>query len=262
MSYAHLRVTFDDAIGQIVLTRPETRNAMSAAMGSEIERAVQACNAQPDVRVVLVRGEGPSFSSGGDFKMLEQRAASSEADNCVVMRQFYASFLSIRHVRVPTVAVLHGAVVGAGLCFAMACDLRIAGASAKLSANFVRVGLHPGMGATWLLPRLVGPAKATELLLTGDTLDGPEAHRIGLVNRVIADDELDRHAHALAERIAGGAPLALASTKATLAETADAALDDALDREALAQAQSFASEDLKEALRAFAHKRAPQFSGR
>src|SRR6185369_526399 len=127
----------------------------------------------------------------GDFQMLQDRANTGEAENRVAMRRFYRSYLAVREVRVPTIAVLHGAAMGAGLCFAMACDLRVAAIGTKLGVNFVRVGLHPGMGATWLLPRLIGPSRATELLLTGRTLVAEEAAAIGLVHQVHSDELLE-----------------------------------------------------------------------
>jgi enoyl-CoA hydratase len=163
---------------------------------------------------------------------------------------------------VPTVAILHGAAVGAGLCFAMACDLRVAAEGTKLGVNFVRVGLHPGMGATWLLPRLVGPARATELLLTGRTLDADEALAIGLVHQVHAEGALEEAVRALVEQIAAGAPIAVAQTKSTLLGSSDRTLDETLLEEARAQAIDFGTEDLKEALQAFSERRAPRFEGR
>jgi enoyl-CoA hydratase/carnithine racemase len=256
-----IRAKLEGSVGEIALARPETRNAMTLAMGAEVERAVADANARPDLRVLLVRGDGQGFSAGGDFAMLQERAGATEAENRRVMRQFYASFLAIRRVRVPTIAIMHGAAVGAGLCFALACDMRLASADATLSANFARVGLHPGMGATWLLPRLVGPAKTAELLFGGETLNAHEAHRIGLINQVVPPGQLDEHARALCERICAGGPHALALTKATLTRADEASLETALDQEAEAQARSFSTADVNEALRALAEKRRPIFRG-
>src|SRR5262249_54451001 len=146
----------------------------------------------------------------------------------------YGLYLSILRSPVPTIAVLHGAALGAGLCFAMACDLRLAAPATKLGLNFVKIGLHPGMGATHLLPRLVGAAKASELLLTGRTIEAEEALRIGLVNAVHPEDALYGQARALALEIAHNAPVAVSSTARTLREGV-LKLDDALDREASAQ---------------------------
>ena len=138
--------------------------------------------------------------------MLQERANTSEAENRVAMGRFYRSYLAIRQVRVPTIAVLHGAAMGAGLCFAMSCDLRLAAAGTKLGVDFVRVGLHPGMGATWLLPRLVGPSRATELLLTGRTVVAEEAAAMGLVHQVHSEAALEGAVRALADEIVSAAP--------------------------------------------------------
>jgi enoyl-CoA hydratase len=210
----------------------------------------------------VLRGDGASFSAGGAFSMLEERSRDREDENLIAMQRFYRSFLCVRDLRAPTIVRLHGAAMGAGLCLAMACDLRLAAAGTKLGLNFVRVGLHPGMGATWLLPRLVGPSRATELLLTGRTLEAEEAARIGLVHQVHPAEELDHAVATLAEEIASGAPIAVAQTKGTLLGSFDRTLDEALEREAGAQAVDFATEDLREAVRAFGEKRKPTFQGR
>ena len=260
MSYQEIRVVTGE-IAELVLQRPAARNAMTDAMGAEIRRAVAELNADAAARVVLVRGEGEAFSAGGDLSMLAARTKLSEAENRVAMRTFYADFLSVRALRVPTIAVIGGPAIGAGLCFALACDLRIAAAGVKMAASFVRVGLHPGMGATYLLPRLIGPAAANELLLTGRAIDAEQALRLCLVSEVHPRDALDGAARALAAQIAAAAPLAVAGTKATLAAAIDRELASALDREAAAQAIDFSSADLREALQAAAQRRPPRFRG-
>ncbi len=261
MSYQEIRLVTGGEIAELVLRRPAARNAMTDAMGAEVRRAVGDLNADAVARVVLVRGEGEAFSAGGDLAMLAARAHLPEAENRAAMRTFYADFLSVRTLRVPTLAVLAGPAIGAGLCLALACDLRIAAAGAKLAASFVRLGLHPGMGATYLLPRLIGPAAATELLLTGRAIDAEEALRLGLVNQVHPRDTLDVAARALAAQIAAAAPLAVAQTKATLAAAIDRELEAALDREAAAQAIDFGTADLREALQAVAERRPSRFRG-
>jgi enoyl-CoA hydratase len=231
---------------------------MTERMGLEIAAAIERLG---DTRVLVVRGEGKVFSGGGDFSFIEERSKDSAENNRRAMRRFYGLYLSILKSPVPTIAVLHGAALGAGLCFAMACDLRLAAASTKLALNFVRIGLHPGMGATHFLPRLVGSAKAAELLLTGRTLDSAEAERIGLVNAVYGDEEIVSRAEALARVIAESAPLAVARTTWSLRQSSDG-LDEALDREAMAQALDYQTADLQEGIRAFRERRAPIFSGR
>ncbi|HET6151130.1 MAG TPA: enoyl-CoA hydratase/isomerase family protein [Polyangia bacterium] len=262
MTYREIRVEISgDAgeIGELILARPHARNAMSDTMGAEIERAVGELNVLPQLRAVLVRGEGEAFSAGGDFAMLGERARDTPAANRSAMRRFYTGFLSVRALRVPTIAVIAGPAIGAGLCLALACDLRLAAADAKLAASFVRVGLHPGMGATYFLPRLIGPAAAADLLLTGRNIDAYEALRLGLVNQVHPTDALAAAARALAAQIASASPMAVVQTKATLEGALDRDLDGALEREAEAQAANFASEDLNEALEAISERRPPRF---
>lgn len=261
MPSEHVRVELG-ALSRIVLCRPDKHNAMTPEMGRAIAEAVVAINARDDVRVVLVQGEGRAFSSGGDFSLIEQNSAKPAEQNQREMPAFYASFLSVIDLRVPSIAVIHGAAVGAGLCLAMACDLRLAAREAKLGANFVRVGLHPGMGASLLLPRLVGPAKAAELILTGRLVTGSEAEQIGLVNLAVPRDELSGVVDATAAELAAAAPIAVAQAKETLSTSLRAELGRALEREAACQAVGFASEDLKEAIAAFHEGRPPAFRGR
>jgi len=261
MIYSEIHVVAVGEIAEIVLARPAARNAMTDVMGAEIQRAVVELNARPGLRVVLVRGQGEAFSAGGDFAMLAERAEHEPDDNRAAMRAFYAGFLSVRTLRVPTIAVIGGPAIGAGLCFALACDLRLAATTARLAASFVRLGLHPGMGATFLLPRLIGPAAAADLLLTGRSVDADEALRLGLVNQVHPPEALDAAARTLAAQIAGAGPIAVAQTKQTLLGALERDLDDALDREADAQATNFESVDLQEALQAVAEHRPPRFRG-
>jgi enoyl-CoA hydratase len=160
------------------------------------------------------------------------------------------------------VAAINGAAVGAGLCVALACDLRVAARDARMGVNFSRLGIHPGMGATWTLPRLVGPAHAADLLLTGRLLDGEEAARIGLANRAVERDQVLPEAMTLARQIAEAAPLAVRGTRAALERAMDATLEDQLSFEADRQAECYETDDLREGLDAARARRAPSFRGR
>ncbi|GMV12177.1 MAG: enoyl-CoA hydratase [Polyangiaceae bacterium] len=248
-------------VSRIVLARPDKQNAMTAEMGRLVSEAVATLNASAEPRVVLVVGEGRAFCAGGDFSLIEENSKKSPEQNRREMVGFYSSFLSVSRLAVPSVAVLHGATVGAGLCLAMACDLRLAASEAKLGANFVRIGLHPGMGASLLLPRLVGPAKAAELLLTGRLVTGSEAERIGLVNLAVPRAELDARVAELTAELTSAAPVAVAQVKETLASPLLGALDAALEREAACQALDFTTADLREAVAAFREGRRPVFVG-
>ena len=249
-------------VARLVLNRPEQRNAMTVGMGEALVRAVEALNASSEVRVVLVEGAGRAFCAGGDFDLLEANAQSTPEQNRRQMLAFYALYLSVLKLRAPSVAVLHGAAIGAGLCLAMACDLRVAAAEAKLGANFVRVGLHPGMACTLLLPDLVGAARARDLILSGRIIDGVEAERVGLVQHVVPRAGLADRVSELAAELTRGAPIAVAQAKETLAAPLVARLEATLAREASAQAVSFSTEDLREAVAAFREKREPAFANR
>jgi enoyl-CoA hydratase/carnithine racemase len=260
MSYQHVQIEVTGHVAELRLNRPEQRNAMSPAMGDEVERAVAELNGRDEVRAVVVRGNGKAFSSGGDFSLLKRCCDRTPDENRRTMRRFYESYLSILALRAPSIAAIHGHALGAGLCFALACDLRLAADTAQLGMTFVKVGLHPGMGGTHLLTRAVGPAWAAELFLTGRVMAAEQALRIGLVNAVHPAAELVRAAQALAAEIASAAPVAVAQTKATLRQ--ERSLAEALDREAYCQAVDYATADMTESVAAFREKRAPAFTGR
>jgi enoyl-CoA hydratase/carnithine racemase len=178
------------------------------------------------------------------------------------MRSFYRLFLSVRDLPCPTIAALQGSAVGAGLCVALACDVRIASASARLGLNFTALGLHPGMGATWTLPRLVGPARAAELLYSARLVSGAEAAEMGLVSRSLPQEEVLPAAHALAAEFAAAGPLANRAVKRALARSAAATLEDQLAFEAEEQAATLGSRDAQEGLAAARERRRPAFEGR
>ncbi|MBL8955852.1 MAG: enoyl-CoA hydratase/isomerase family protein [Myxococcaceae bacterium] len=260
MSEPVVKVEIDGDIGSLVLARAPARNAMSVEMGRQVTAAVESLGSS-SVRAVVVAGEGAVFSAGGDFDFLLERLKSTPAENHAAMRRFYDAFLSVRRLKVPTIAAVQGAAIGAGLCFAMGCDLRIAAEGTKLAVNFVKLGLHPGMGATWLLPRLVGPARAAELLMTGRQIDAAEALRIGLVNEVVPAGELLARAKAVARELASAGPVAVAQVKASLGKQVEGELEAALELEAAAQAVSYATKDLAEGVAAARERRAPKFTG-
>jgi enoyl-CoA hydratase len=221
------------------------------------------------VRAVVLTGAGRAFSAGGDLDMLVRMAQAGNADRGgptraaqrTFMGRFYRMYLSLRELAVPTVAAIGGPAIGAGLCVALACDLRIAAREAKLGLNFTRLGIHPGMAATWTLPRIVGSAHAAELIYTGRIIDGDEAARIGLANRAVPREQALATALALAAEIAGAAPVAVRGAKRSLAQSAGAELGAQLDQEAAEQALCYESADLLEGLAAVREKRAPVFSG-
>ncbi|HYC55565.1 MAG TPA: enoyl-CoA hydratase-related protein [Candidatus Binatia bacterium] len=262
MSYEQIVVDTSGGIGRITLHRPVERNAMTPRMGREMMRAVAEINADPAVRVVVVRGEGKGFCSGADLRTLgAETGAGGDEEGLGGSENFYRAFLSIRQLAVPSIAAINGHAVGAGLCFALGADLRVMHRDAKVGMTFVRLGIHPGMAATWTLPRLIGPSRAADLLYSGRMVGAEEALSIGLVNRIGGDD-FDAVVEEMAAAIAAAAPIAVRGLKQTLSATEQRSLDDALTREASVQAATFATEDAAEGIRAMREKRAPVFTGR
>jgi len=266
MSYEHIRVTRANGIVTLLFNRPETRNAMTPAMGEEVVRAVEEIRADATARVCVLTGSGRAFSSGGDLSMLARDTGASAGDEAPSMhgspRDFYARYLAIRSLPMPTIAAINGHAIGAGLCIALACDLRVAVADAKMGMTFTRLGIHPGMGATYFLPRLVGTSRACELFFTGRLLDATEAERLGIVNRVAARDAFDATVQGLAGEIAAAGPIAVRMVKKAIYRGDHHSLDEMLDFESLQQGITFTTADAREGVAAIIEKRAPKFTGR
>ncbi len=245
----------------LTLNRPEVRNAMTAELTEAFAGAVATVRGDSSVRAVVVTGAGRAFCSGGDLSFIQPGPDASVSEIRSKMRAFYPKFLAIRDLDVPTIAAINGAAIGAGLCLAMACDLRIASLDATLGTTFVRLGMHPGMAATYLLTRLVGTARAAELFFTGKSIGAEEAERIGLVNKTTSSERLLADALELAGEIAANAPLPMGMVKRAiyLAERAD--LDAMLEYEGLAQPITMATRDMREGLDAIKEKRPPAFRG-
>ena len=261
-SLTHLRLERPaPGVARLVLDNPSQRNAMSADMTASWGRAIDALAADPDLRVVVVTGEGSAFCSGGDPRWIAGEPDAPVDRLRTRMIAFYRAWLAIRRLEVPTIAALNGPAVGAGLCLALACDLRYAAAGARLSAPFVRLGMNPGMAATYLFPDVVGAAHARDLLLTGRVVDAEEALRLGLVSRVLAEDTFAAEVEQIAEGIAATAPVASRYTTVALREGGHPDLESAIQWEALAQPITLATEDLQEGIRAAREKRPPQFRG-
>lgn len=264
-----VRLSRDGEVAILLLDDPERRNAMSRAMGEAFRARVAEIGADPTLRAVVVTGNGRAFSAGGDLGMLERQAELGAASPGQAWRgirdemaSFYRLFLSIRELSCPTIAAINGAAVGAGLCVALGCDLRYVAEDAQLGLNFAKLGLHPGMAATWTLPRLVGEAQAAELLFTGKLVDGREAARIGLASRALPRSEVVAAAVETAQTIAANAPLAVRAIKRALARSGVHTLEDQLQFEATEQARTFETRDAQEGLAALREQRSPRFEGR
>ena len=251
-----------DGVAVITLSDPAKLNALNGSMAIDFSKVIDdLCDNCADIGAVVLTGAGRAFSAGGDLAFLEHRAADTPSRNSQLMRRFYASFLQVRRLPIPVIAAINGPAIGAGLCLALACDVRVAAKSAKMGITFVNLGLHPGMGATHFLPQIVGPQIASRMMLTGEVVDGVEAARVGLVAQVSEDgDAALEDACELAQRMAQAAPLAVRGCVRSLRMKQDEGLDRALWREADAQAQVWNSRDMREGLDALVERRTPAFS--
>ncbi|MEV0591473.1 enoyl-CoA hydratase/isomerase family protein [Nonomuraea cavernae] len=250
----------EDGVVRVTLNLPDRRNAMTDDMTEQWRRTMAEMAADQDVRCVVVTGAGAAFSSGGDLSWLGERGAEPVPRLRDRMLGFYRTWLSITELEVPTIAAVNGAAVGAGLCVALACDLIYAADDAKLLAPFTSLGLHPGMAATYLLPRRVGVGLAREMLLAGRTLTGAEAAGKGLVDQAFPRDDLMSEVDMVARKIASNAPIATKLTKIALNQDHQD-LEAALRWESLAQPVTMASADMIEGLTAHRERRMPKFTG-
>jgi len=244
------------AVTTLRLTRPRALNAMSEDMAVEFAKAVRRA-ARERSRVVVVEGEGAAFSAGGDLAFIEKNRARPKASLAPVMRRFYGAFLSVRTLPQVTVAKIQGAAIGAGLCLALACDLRVAAEDAKLAFNFVRLGLNPGMAA-WPLARLAfGDSRARELLFTGRAFSGRDLHAWGAAVAAVPPARLDAACAELAASTASGSGDSLRLLKAETRIGED--LSAWLAHEAKGQAATFKGPDILEGVAAVRDRRPPRF---
>jgi enoyl-CoA hydratase len=259
----HLRLERpSEGVALLTLDNPDMRNAMSDEMTASWVAAVDRLAADRSVRAVVVTGEGSAFCSGGNTSWIASEPDASVDRLRARMLPFYRAWLSIRRLEVPTIAAVNGHAIGAGLCLALACDIRYAADGARLGVPFNKLGMHAGMAGTFLLPNVVGPAHARDLLLTGRVVDAEEALRLGLVSRVVPADGFLDEVLETAAGIAATAPIASRLTKIALADGGHADFESALQWEALAQPMTLATADLQEGIRAAKEKRAPRFEGR
>ncbi|HVE62275.1 MAG TPA: enoyl-CoA hydratase/isomerase family protein [Mycobacteriales bacterium] len=250
-----------DGVALLTLDLPDRRNAMTPELTAAWASAVADLAVDPALRAVVVTGSGKAFCAGGDLSWLGGSPDTTVAQLRERMLPFYRTWLAIRSLDVPVIAAVNGAAVGAGLCLALACDIRLASTAAVFSAPFVSLGIHAGMAATFLLPEAVGLPRARELLFTGRRVDAGEALQIGLCEAVHPPAELMPAALAVAAQIAAGAPVAVRLTKAALSFAGHRTIEEALAWEGLAQPVTMAGADLQEGLAAQAERRPPRFTG-
>ena len=263
MTEAAVLYEVEDAIATITLNRPENRNSMTPDVLKGLGSAVQKIRDDKSIRCVIITGRGKSFCAGADFK---DRPAPD--DDAPVLQPHersyavYANFLSLLDIEVPVIAAMQGHAIGGGLGLAVVCDLRVANCEARYGANFVRLGLHPGMSMTYLLPRLMGVPRAVEFLLTGRIVSGKEAADAGLVHYAVDPDQVLDKARELAREVASAAPLAVRWTKKSIYNGLDWNPQRAAEHEAHAQSRSMETEDFREGISALLSRRDPKFVGK
>lgn len=250
-------------VAVVTLNRPDNRNSMTPELLDAFGALLPRVAADPEVRCVVITGRGSCFSAGADLKAAVQREDQGPPRQ-PHERSFamYEPFLSVLDVPVPVIGALNGHAVGGGFGLALLCDVRIASVEAKYGANFARLGLCSGLGISYLLPRLVGPERAAELLFTGRLVTGEEAERLGLVAAAVPPEQVAGRALEMAEQIAANAPYAVRAIKRSLYSGLAWEVREAAWREAHAQAASLATEDATEGMGALLEKRAPRFTGR
>ena len=254
-----------DRVATITLNRPEVRNALGDNITPALRATIQEMASDDTVGSIILTGSGKAFCAGGDVKSMGKRnppptQTIDQKINILKERQRTLTG-SLRQVHKPTIASLPGPAAGAGLAIALACDIRIAAKSSFVSTGYSRVGLSGDYGIAWLLTRLVGTSKARELMFTADRVTADECNRIGLVNRVSADSELQTETFELARKLANGPAIALRHIKDNLEDALTENFLSALDNEAERLVQTAQTKDHKEAVRAFIEKRAPVFKG-
>lgn len=256
----------DGAVVTITLNRPESRNPISDnAMVDVLVDALRGADADPSVRAVILTGAGSAFSSGGDLSKMKPGMGLRGEQPVVTVRNYRDGIQRLpvvfQELEVPVVAAVNGPAIGAGCDLACMCDIRIASRTARFAESFVRVGLVPGDGGAWLLPRVIGWPRATELALTGRLIDAAAALDWGLVTNVVEPEELMSAARVIADEIAANPPRAVRLTKRLLREAQDASLSTVLSLSAALQAVVHETQDHEEAVSAFLERREPNFTG-
>jgi enoyl-CoA hydratase/carnithine racemase len=260
-SYREIGVTRDGHVATVEMRRPP-HNFFDGELVAGLADAFERLDADPDCRAVVLAAEGRSFCAGADFSRRMETGTLAEGTRSAAGRHLYKEAIRLFRTGKPIVAAVHGAAVGGGLGLALVADFRVTCQEARFSANFNRLGFHPGFGLTATLPRLVGAQQAALLFYTGRRIPGDEARRIGLADLLVPQPEVRAAAEALALEIAQSAPLAVVSTRATLRRGLIEAVEAATERELVEQDWLRRTEDFKEGVKAMAERRLPDFHGR
>jgi len=263
MSYETIQLEMRGAVAVITLNRPESLNALTSEVGQEFKAAVEEVR-ERGARAVIITGAGRAFCAGGDLREMRtiaERDGRVDAFFDEPLRLLNECILLIRQTSLPFIAAVNGAASGGGCNFALACDLVIAGESARFNQAFIKIGLSPDCGGTFILPRLVGWKRAAQLMMTGEVTSAAQALEMGMINSVVPDDQLMAHAMAMAEKLAEAPTAAIGRIKALLEASATNDCSAQLELERKAQLQSGQTKDFREGIAAFIEKRPPKFVG-
>jgi enoyl-CoA hydratase/carnithine racemase len=259
---AELEYEVENGVGTILLNRPEKKNAFNLEMLHRWDEALREARTDGSVGAIVITGAGDAFCAGGDFEGLSPDAEGEPTPydrKAFLTDHVHRIAYALEDLDKPVVAAVNGVAVGAGMDFALMCDMRFAARSARMSGGYIKVGLVPGDGGCYWLPRLVGTAKALELLLTGDFVDAGEAHRIGLVNRIYDDEDLIQETKAFAEKLAAGPPRITRMIKRAVYQSARSDLRTSLDLISSHMGIVQSMQESHETFNAFREKRAPKF---
>ena len=261
---AEIEVSRDGHVATVLLNRPERMNTISQSMLSTLSSALLDCDQDPEIRAIVIAGAGRAFCAGLDLQDAATDEGVSKGGFALASKLDTRDFPPnvLHHLDTPTICAINGGAAGFGLDLALCCDIRIAGQSAKLAAVFTKRGVVPESGGTWLLPRLVGWAKAAEIVFTGRTLTAEESLELGLVNQVVEDAVLLETARAMASEIADNAPLAVQAAKRMMRAGLSESFDANVERVYMQVLPLLESEDFREGVTAFLEKRKPRFAGR
>ncbi len=263
MDFEHLIYNVDNLVATITLNRSETLNALTPAMRQSFAAALGLAEKDDNVRVIVITGAGKGFCSGGDVKAMNEARKSGKAsvleDRVDPIRDRIV--LALRDSTKPIIAAVNGAAAGAGMNIALACDIRIASDTAKFGETFAKRGLHPDWGGTYFLPRIVGMAKACELIWSGKMIQASEALELGIVSQLETPEALMATTLEMANSFAAGPPIAIRMAKRAMYRSMDSSLREALEFETYAQNTCSATLDAKEGIAAFVEKREPVFTG-
>jgi len=261
--YDHIDIAEDSGITTITLNRPEKLNALAGHMRRDLGEALESAGSDRSVHVVVITGAGRAFCAGGDVRAMAELIERRDAEEFArLLGSARRVVLAIRQMTKPVIASINGPAFGAGFNLALACDLRIASTNATFSQSFAKVGLHPDWGCTYFLPRLVTSNKACEMFFLGETMSAEEAQRLGIVNDVVAPEELEAATRRLAERLCEAPAISLGAAKQAVYMSQAAELEEMLRYETEAQMRCFESVDAGEGVRAFLEKRPAKFAGR